>query len=131
MLRSLGTTLRVTACLDQFSTSPILLILDLAQIGSVPIALSWSSPPRMSASSATPEKMGPRWVPLHRCTVVPLHRCAAYLVSDSGAGELCEPKLEMAEIMARPAALLRALAWKEVDRRLRSIQRLEGAQKSR
>ena len=27
--------------------------------------------------------------PLHHCTVVPLHRCAAYLVSDSGAGELC------------------------------------------
>lgn len=49
------------------------------EIGSVPIALSWSSPPRMSASSATPEKMGPR-----------------------------------------------ALAWKEVDRRLRSIQRLYG-----
>ena len=69
--------------------------------------------------------------PLHRCTVAPLHRCAAYLVSDSGAGELCEPKLEMAEIMARPAALLRALAWKEVDRRLRSIQRLEGVQESR
>ena len=63
--------------------------------------------------------------------VAPLHRCAAYLVSDSGAGELCEPKLEMAEIMARPAALLRALAWKEVDRRLRSIQRLEGVQESR